>query len=950
MILFFQSIMVAIGLWFVGFMLKQKDNSVSKWMLSAALLGSVYNIGYALELQAETLHEAMTAVQIQCFGCVYMVTFCLIFVTKYCNKKLPEALEMALIIFDSIVLFCMCTWEWNPLYVRRVGFTEEGLYPHLTYDKGFLYIVTAFAVLGQLTFCVKVVWDAISRAKDRQKRDRYQLLFVSVVIPLAGSLLRYSGLMREINPIPVCITLSVVAVSMAVKFQHAFNIAATAYEDIIKNLNVGIVVVDHLLDFVEANPFAVENFPGLSRVKQEEQLPYEELRRQFTEDAASEIVRNGKIYATQVNEMCRGDRVIGYVMQLVDVTDSRMQLEHMQLLKDNADKANEAKSDFLARMSHEIRTPINAVLGMNEMILRESGEDSIKKYAMDIRSAAQALLGIINDILDFSKIESGKMALAPAKYELSSFLNDLLNMVMVRANKKGLKVEMEVSPRLPAELYGDDVRLRQILINILNNAVKYTEKGKVVLRVSGEPCRDRITMHFEVEDTGIGIKEEDMPNLFKAFERIDMGHNRSIEGTGLGMSITTHMLKLMDSELKVHSVYGQGSTFSFDVSQKIMSKEQLGNFEERVRNTSREYNYNVAFTAPDAKVLVVDDNDMNRNVFRNLVKKTHMQVTDVSSGMECLAKVEKEHYDLIFLDFMMPEMDGIETYNRMKKLPVNMCADTPVIMLTADAVSGARERYLRQGFRDFLSKPIMPDKLENMMKKYLPQELMSFNAAPVEEEPVKEEQAKSAAAAQELPEIEGVDWKYAGLHFPDAALMKQTALDFYRSLKSECGRLQESADTVEREESLNDYRIRVHALKSSAAMIGAASLSGLARILEMAAREGDIERIKTLHPILMEEAEACRQRLSVLEEKKEKAKKKAGKPQLMALLTMLKSALEERNYDGADMLMEQLGGFSYEEDLEEPMERLAEQVRNLEADAAVKSVDEMIAQLKGGGR
>lgn len=946
MLLFGQSILVFVQIWVVGFMLKQKNSSVSRWMLITALLGAVYNIGYFLELQAQSLHEAMTAVQIRHFGSVYMGTFCLIFVTKYCNKNLPKALETALLVFDSFIFFCVCTWEWNPMYVRRIEFVEEGLYPHLTYGKGFVYIIDAIVVLGEMLACVKIVWDAISRAKDRQKRDRYQLLLFSAVIPLIGSLLRYSGLIGEINPVPFCITLSVVAVSMAIKFQHAFDIAATAHEDILKNLNVGIIVVDHLLGFVEANPYAMENFQGLSRIKPEERLPYEELCRQFTEDAANEIVRNGKIYATQVNEMRKADRVIGYVMQLVDVTDSRRQLDHMQLLKDNADKASEAKSDFLARMSHEIRTPINAVLGMNEMILRESSESSIKKYAMDIRSAAQALLGIINDILDFSKIESGKMVLAPAKYNLSSLLNDLLNMVMVRANKKGLKVEVEVSPKLPAELYGDDVRLRQILLNILNNAVKYTEKGKVILRVSGEPCRDRVTMHFEVEDTGIGIKEEDMPNLFKAFERIDMGHNRSIEGTGLGMSITTRMLKLMDSELQVHSVYGEGSIFSFDVSQKIMSKELLGDFEERVRSTSKEYSYNVAFTAPDAKVLVVDDNDMNRNVFRNLVKKTHMQVTDVSSGMECLARVEKEHYDLIFLDFMMPTMDGIETFSRMKKLPVNMCADTPVIMLTADAVSGARERYLRQGFRDFLSKPIMPDKLEQMMKKYLPQELMSFNAAPIEEEL----QDNSTADAREMPEIEGMDWQYASLHFSDTALMRQTALDFYRSLKEECSKLQESADTIEHEDSLNHYRIRVHALKSTAAIIGAVSLSGLAKILEMAARGEDRERIRALHPILMEEAEACRQRLSVLEEKKEKPKRKAGNAQLTALLIMLGDALKERNYDGADMLMEQLGGFAYEEDFGEAMERLAGQVRNLEADAAVQSVDEIITQLKGGGR
>lgn len=944
-----QNIMVFIGFWFVVIMMRQKDSSVSKLMLFIAMLGLVYNVGYWLELLAQNEREAIAAMKVEYMGGAYIATFSLIFAAKYCNKKLPEALSAGLIVFDSIVLACVWSCGWNRMFYKRYRFDMGGDYPHLVFERGFLYELNAFVVVIQVIMSIKIVWDAISRSKDSQKRDRYLLLFVSALLPLLGYVVGFTGITGKYNPVPAGVTLGILAFTLAVLFQHAFDIAATAHEEMLQTLDVGIIVVDHLLGFVDANKAAKESFQGLTRVEKEERLPYEDLCRQFDGNANGEVVRNGRIFETHINEIRNTKRVIGYIMTLVDVTDRRMQLEHMQLLKENADKANNAKSDFLARMSHEIRTPINAVLGMDEMILRESGEESVKRYAMDIKSAAQSLLSIINDILDFSKIESGKMQLNPVKYDLSSLLNDLINMITIRAEKKGLELVVEVSPKQPAVLFGDDVRIRQVLVNILTNAVKYTEKGTVTLRVDGEIYRDKVVMHYEVADTGIGIREEDMPKLFKAFERIDMDHNRNVEGTGLGMNITIQLLKLMGSELKVESTYGKGSTFSFDLAQKIISKELLGNFQERLQNISKEYTYNVAFTAPDAKVLVVDDNDMNRSVFRNLVKKTHVQVTDVASGIECLAKVEKEHFDLIFLDFMMPEMDGIETYNRMKELPDNMCADTPVIMLTADAVSGARERYLKQGFKDFLSKPIVPAKLEQMMKKYLPEELLSFNV--VADSAGKETEAQSKHAADvELPQIEGMDWEYAALHFPDTDLMKQTVMDFYHSLDMERDKLQVLADTIEQEESLNNYRIRVHALKSTAAINGAAPLSGLAKLLEMAAKDKDIERIKVLHPILMEEMEAYRKRLSVLEEKKEKTKPKAVKAQVLALLTMLKSALADRNYDGADMLMNQLDRFGYEKEIEQPMEQLAQQVRNLEADAAVQSAEEIIELLKGGGQ
>ena len=394
----------------------------------------------------------------------------------------------------------------------------------------------------------------------------------------------------------------------------------------------------------------------------------------------------------------------------------------MQTLKVNAEKANMAKSEFLARMSHEIRTPISAVLGMNEMVLRESKDTEIKKYSMDIKSSAQALLGIINDILDFSKIESGKLEIIPAEYELNSMLNDLFNMFSLRTQEKGLKFDVIVDPKLPSKLYGDDIRIRQVLSNFLSNAVKYTEKGTVTLELAGRTEEDNVILHFTVKDTGIGIKQENMSKLFLAFERFDEEKNRNIEGTGLGMNISAQLLKLMGADLKVESVYGKGSSFSFDLRQRILEEEPIGSFQERARKAAREHVYQASFTAPEGEILLVDDNRVNRKVFCGLLKQTKVKIKDVGSGKECLEEVAKKHYDMIFLDHMMPEMDGMETMSRMKQLQDNQCMDTPVVMLTANAIMGAREHYLAEGFDDFLAKPIVQDKLEKIMVQWMPPE------------------------------------------------------------------------------------------------------------------------------------------------------------------------------------------------------------------------------------
>lgn len=419
--------------------------------------------------------------------------------------------------------------------------------------------------------------------------------------------------------------------------------------------------------------------------------------------------------------------ILAGILAKISIRHLNEQREQLLKAQAEAEAANEAKSGFLANMSHEIRTPINTVIGMNEMILRESEEENTLDYAANIDTAAHALLGIVNDILDLTKIESGKMEIFPVEYDLSSMLHDEVKLFAERVEKKGLDFMVKVDSKLPSKLYGDDIRIREIITNLLSNAVKYTHMGKVLLAVNGKAEGDKLQLCVRVQDTGIGIKEEDIDKLFMPFERIEEARNRHIEGTGLGMNIVNRLLMLMGSSLQVRSEYGKGSTFSFTVEQGIADATPIGDLEAQFKRLDTRKAYHASFHAPNAKVLVVDDNAVNRKVFCGLLKETKIQVDEAVGGMECLEKTRKKRYDLLFLDHMMPGIDGIETFRRMKEDPENLCRDIPVVVLTANAISGAREGYLEAGFTDFLSKPIDAEKLEKMIARLLPEKLVEVN-------------------------------------------------------------------------------------------------------------------------------------------------------------------------------------------------------------------------------
>ena len=409
----------------------------------------------------------------------------------------------------------------------------------------------------------------------------------------------------------------------------------------------------------------------------------------------------------------------------------RSENEMTQKQKKEIEELNRAQNRFFSSMSHEIRTPINTIIGLNEMILREDVSDEVAADAKSIQGASKTLLSLINDILDMSKIESGNMDIVPVTYDVGDMLSDIVNMIWVRAKEKGLEFHIDVDQSMPSQLYGDEVRIKQILINVLNNAVKYTSEGSVTLSIQCKKQENgRALISFSVTDTGMGIKKESIPFLFGAFKRVDEEKNRYIEGTGLGLSIVKQLVDLMDGEIAVNSVYTKGSTFVITLPQEIMSDAEIGalNLEKRHALNVRQH-YKQSFEAPKAHVLIVDDDETNLMVEEKLLRATKVNIDTASGGADCLKKTFEQRYDVIFMDHLMPEMDGIECFHEIRKQTGGLNQSTPVVILTANAGGEHQALYRREGFDGFLSKPVSGAQLEAELLCHLPKELVNVMQA-----------------------------------------------------------------------------------------------------------------------------------------------------------------------------------------------------------------------------
>lgn len=541
--------------------------------------------------------------------------------------------------------------------------------------------------------------------------------------------------------------------------------------------------------------------------------------------------------------------VAGIVNSLITEQNHRLldALRKEKRSQQEAEAANMAKSSFLANMSHEIRTPINAILGMNEMILREEKDPAIRGYAGNIQASGNSLLSIVSDVLDISKIESGKLEIIPVDYEVNSLISDCCNMAAGRAKAKELELLVECADNVPMKLCGDETHIRQIIMNLLTNAVKYTEKGTVKLIVSGSFNDGGFVLKVDVSDTGIGIAEENLPQLFTQFQRFDLQRNRNIEGTGLGLSIVKRLCDLMSGTITARSVLGSGSTFTVELPQKVVDSTPCGGVNLNY-SAGAEHEYHHSFEAPEAKILAVDDLPVNLLVIANLLKETRIKIDTAGSGRECLDKCSQQKYDLILMDHMMPEMDGVLTFEKLHGDKSSPNFETPVIMLTANTLAGMREQYMDVGFADYVSKPVRGAKLEEAIRRNLPESLIKPASPEIPAEAVSTEPSGFADICGAVPELNvnaALQYCCGSAELLNDLLHDFTENDHFSDLKA-----------AFEEKRWEDYRRHAHSLKSTSLMIGLTGLSERARASELALKGGCTEFAELNHDSLIEEYSA----------------------------------------------------------------------------------------------
>ncbi len=931
------------------FLLLKGDGSREQKLMQYFLMGSlIQNAGYLLELTAPTVEAALTAVKIQYVGSLTIpISYCH-FIFSYCFEKAPKKILKFLKIIDVFILVLVFTCDLHNFFYRDINWlqTAQGhCYLSLSYGPGYwlfmlcgLIIPYAFTLYALIHVCIKKPDYAIDR--------KYKLILILSFIPVIVLGSYVLKLTNVYDPTPVVLGLILSSVVILVWSRKVYDFSSLASGILLDSMNDGVIAIDKHKRIVSYNSAAATIFRDLNihaigkHIEELEGFPHDILDK----DTREEFSLNGCFYQGQQIPDKYGEKK-GYVILILDVTETRNYIEEIKQVREQAEQANIAKSAFLANMSHEIRTPMNAIVGLSDIIMEESRGRKVYGYACDIKSSSRNLLALINDILDLSKVEAGKMELVLTEYHLKSLINEVLNMMDIVASQHGLMLMSEFDMSLPCRYLGDEGRIKQILINLLNNALKFTKEGHVKIAVSGIPGEEPDTerLIFRVEDTGCGIREEDRERIFENFRQLDSRRNRSVEGTGLGLSITRHLAELMDGSVKVESVYGEGSTFIVEVIQKVADSRPLSEVPEVELQKEKPLE---PFTARNCKVLVVDDNMINRKVARSLLQTYDLEITEAESGMEAIQFVNGTLFDIIFMDHMMPGMDGIEAVQHIRSecgengtLPV-------VIALTANAMEGVRETFLANGFQDFLTKPIDRRTLHMILLKWIPDEKRIAGSGWMHS---LQSDRNNYLKFQDII-IEGIDTDEVAEHYSASIEEYHELLNLY-CLDGK-RKLEVLQDLLE-EEDYKAYGIEVHALKSASANVGAMQVSNIAREQEKAVKREDYTFVDSHAEKLLAEYEEQLEHIQkyldtkhTSEAQKVKEKEIDKSDLLQEIQTALSDLEDFQSKNCAHIIDTLLEEYRLETAVETKLEQIREQLKLYEDDAAEQMLRELIEQMQ----
>lgn len=881
--------------------------------------------------------------------------FCILsFLIRWRNLQLPRGLMNGVLLLNMFFYAVIVTGDRHQLYYKSYGlkpskYILDGF--SLEISPAPLYYVYMIFLLAEIIASLCIILSSYFARKNMLHRFTLHFyLFIAMLSPMLLLLSRILGIFKGDDPTPLGMLLACIFMSVSVIKYGLFDPVKTAKNHVIEELKEGIVVTDDQKNILYANPMALSIFETVKKAGGFYNT--KSVYNKISSSADGHFDWLGQHYKVDELEMSKDNFTQGYMLTIVDITDLIEQNNKMKELVEQAEIANQAKSAFVSNISHEIRTPMNSIIGMTEVMLRTSRDGREREYLNNIYRSGQALLNIINDVLDFSKIESGKMELVDENYSVNSLLHDLKITMQSQVDKKPIELIYEIDDRIPCKLNGDSGRIRQVVMNLINNAIKYTEKGSVKFSVIMSMCHDDIVkLDFFVKDTGIGIKKEDLKLLFNSFQRVDLKKNRRIEGTGLGLVISRNLVHMMGGEIGVESEYGSGSTFYFSIVQKVVDATPISecNHENEDNSTIVNECENM-FIAPTAHILLVDDNKPNQFVACELLKPLQLQIDTADDGRQAVAMIQRYHYDLVLMDHMMPVMDGIEATKAVRALEDDEYRSLPIIALTANAMVEAKPEFEKAGMNGFVAKPInfnaicrqllmwLPeDKVQRLSKDEARAQLLG-GAAMVD---TMQEKAVSSALEKDAADT-AISLETAIKNCGSKEMFLKLVPTFYRTIDSKAALIEEYLDKG----MIKDYTIEVHALKSSALLVGATGLSALAKELEMLGKAEDINALREKTPALVHMYLDMKDVLSEYIRDIADYKKSASNDDIIAVLQKMHDCVDSFDIDGADDCMKKLLSFYIPDNIKEQMHTLQLLVDDIAMEDIMKLTDEMIEKLK----
>lgn len=875
----------------------------------------------------------------KCFG-----NFCaLMFMIRWKNIKIPQWVIHLLLVVNMGFYVMIATVDYHHLYYKDYwlapskanlnGYTLE-ISPAPMY-----YVYMAFLLAEIMTTIGIIISSYCSQRSMPNKGKIHFLMIAAMLSPMLLLSLRILKILKGDDPTPLGILLSCIFMSIAVVKYGLFDPVKNAKNYIIDNLKEAVIVTDADHRFLFLNSMADKIIISINK---EQGYSTDDKIYAFIQGSQDFFDWKDRHYQVEETVLKDNELIQGYMMTIVDVTKIIEQNHLMKRLVLQTEDANRAKTNFVSNMSHEIRTPMNSIVGITEILLRSRHSPKEQEYLLNIQSSGRVLLTIINDVLDCSKMEAGKMQLFDEPYDTCSLFHDLRISMENRIGHSGLELIYDIDQDIPCKLKGDMGRIRQVIINLVNNAIKYTEKGSVRFSVHvRQKNTDKVMLYYEVADTGIGIRKEDQKILFDAFQRVEMDRNRYVEGTGLGLTISQNLVNMMGGVIEVESEYGKGSRFFFTIEQTIIDPTPVSavNYNGQKDNVT-EKEAECLFIAPEAHILLVDDNELNLVVAKELLKPLRMQIDTAENGLQAVKMVRGSQYDLVLMDHMMPVMDGIEAAKAIRALPEDKYQKLPIIALTANAMVDARKEFLNAGMNGFVAKPIDFARICNQLKLWLPKDLVRD----VPKEEAKKLLADDLSDREIQPEDPqmGFSFEEGVKHCGSKAALMKTIRIFYRTIDSKANKIEQCL----KEGLIGDYVIEVHALKSSALLIGAVPLSEAAKELEDYGKQGKTELLEEKTPDLLAMYRDFKDILKPYADKEEAARQEASNGEWCQALQQIHQCIEQFDLDGVDQIMEQLEEYQVPECIRESMDQLRVYVADVSLEEIMELTDTMTELLR----